>query len=348
MDTRTSRNEENRSRLAANSYALMTISEKLEFPEMTMTKSLKAFLSYSHCDEHALERFSKHLAMLKRDGSISEWFDQKILPGGDIDAEISKHLEECDLFIPLISADFLDSNYCYEREMTQALSRHEEGTMRVVPVIVAACEWKASPLANLKALPKDGKPVAEWTSENNAWLDVVSQLRRLVKELATSCQNERKEPAKSGNVPKYRLKRDFDELDKLEFREEAFAVIRNYFEQAAAEIREVEDIKSRFTPLGDNGFTCTVVNRACERGVAHITVYSNSGRSPLGDITYSFQERAEPNTANGWLQIEADEYELFLKWSDMVRSNNRSTLSPQQAAAQLWDEFLGKAGITHA
>ena len=59
-----------------------------------MAKSLKAFLSYSHRDEHALERFRKHLAMLKRDGSIATWFDHKLLPGGDIDAEISEHLDE--------------------------------------------------------------------------------------------------------------------------------------------------------------------------------------------------------------------------------------------------------------
>ena len=101
-----------------------------------MAKGLKAFISYSHLDEHALERFSKHLVMLKRELSISEWFDQKILAGGDIDSEISKHLEECELFIPLVSVDFLASNYCYDREMRRAMERHEEGTMRVVPVII--------------------------------------------------------------------------------------------------------------------------------------------------------------------------------------------------------------------
>lgn len=126
-----------------------------------MAKGLKVFISYSHMDEHALERFTKHLSVLKREGSVREWFDQKILHGGDIDTEISEHLEECQVFIAIVSADFLSSHYCYERELKRALERHEQGSMRVLPIIVQACDWKASPLGRLKALPKDGKPVAD-------------------------------------------------------------------------------------------------------------------------------------------------------------------------------------------
>jgi len=314
-----------------------------------MAKGLKAFISYSHLDEHALERFTKHLAMLKRDGSIVEWFDQKIMPGGDIDTEVSTHLEECDLFIPPVSADFLSSRYCYDRELVRALARHDDGTMRVLPVIIQACDWKASPLAKLKALPKDGKPVSDWTNENNAWVDVVAQLRRVIGDIAATRPDIREgtSAVKASRTPKYRVKRDFDEVDKLEFRENAFLTIKNYFQEAATEIGEVEDIKSRFSAMGDTGFTCTVINRARDRGVAHITVHAHGGRSSFGDIIYSFQERAEPNTANGWFEIYADEYELFLKQNGMMHRDEDAKLSPSQAAAQLWEEFLEQAGIVH-
>lgn len=82
-----------------------------------MAKNAKAFISYSHADELALERLVKHLAVLLREKTLVQWFDQKILAGGTIDAEISKQLEACDLFLALVSPDFLASNYCYEREM---------------------------------------------------------------------------------------------------------------------------------------------------------------------------------------------------------------------------------------
>lgn len=154
-----------------------------------MAKQLKAFISYSHVDEHALDRLKKHLAMLRRDQVIAEWFDQVINAGGDIDAAISKHLDECDLFIALVSADFLDSSYCYEREMRRALALNEKGSLRVVPVIVGPCDWQSSPLGKLKALPKDGKPVSDWTNKDTAWLDVVKQLRKLADEQSLASQS---------------------------------------------------------------------------------------------------------------------------------------------------------------
>lgn len=313
-----------------------------------MANGLKAFISYSHLDDHALTRLSKHLSMLKRDGSISEWFDQKIIAGGDLDAEISSHLDECDLFLALVSADFLASNYCYEREMKYAFERHDAGTLRVVPVIVQPCDWQSSPLGKLKALPRDGKAVSEWTNENTAWLDVVTQLRRIVNEQsATRDELPARSSPRNTKPPKYRLKRDFDDVDRQEYREQAFATMRDYFKKASAEIREVENIRSKFAPLGDAGFTCTIVNRAKDRGSAHITVYAKSGQSSFGDITYSFQERAERNTANGWFQIEADEYDLYLKWNDMTLGDDKLKLQPHQAVEQLWEEFLGQAGITY-
>lgn len=48
-----------------------------------MAKQLNAFISYSHVDTLALERLTKHLAMLRRDRIISEWFDQRITAGGE-------------------------------------------------------------------------------------------------------------------------------------------------------------------------------------------------------------------------------------------------------------------------
>lgn len=308
---------------------------------------LRAFISYSHSDEHALERFTKHLAMLKRDGTLVEWFDQKIAPGGDIDAAVSANLDLCDLFVPLISADFLSSGYCYDLELKRALERHDQGSMRVVPVIIQPCDWKASALGRLKALPKDGKPVADWTNENTAWLDVVAQLRNLADEFPSTKNSSSTAGGNKGTrIPKYRVKKDFDELDKLDFRDRAFRDISDYFQQASEEINGIENIKAKFTVISATSFTCTVVNRARDRGVAHITVHAGFRRHSFGDITYTFQERGDPGTSNGWFQIEADDYELYLKHNGMMRDGN-TKLSPSQAALTLWEEFVEQAGITY-
>ncbi len=130
------------------------------------------FVSYSHRDEGTLERLKAHLSPLRRDGRIETWYDREIRAGGEIDGEISAELEACDIVFLLISPDFLNSDYCMNTEMTRAMERHEEGTARVIPIIVEDCYWKSSPFKNLKALPKDGKPISNWTNENTAFLNI--------------------------------------------------------------------------------------------------------------------------------------------------------------------------------
>ena len=143
---------------------------------------MKAFISYSHKDDWALERLHTHLAVLRQENKITEWFDRKILAGGDLDQEISEQLESCHLFLPLVSPDFLASDYCYKKEMERALKRHDEDMVHVVPIIIEPCDWKASPLGKLKALPRDGTPVVKWPNQNEAFLDVVTELRRILSE----------------------------------------------------------------------------------------------------------------------------------------------------------------------
>jgi hypothetical protein len=138
-----------------------------------------AFISYSHRDKKALERLHVHLAALRRERTISTWYDREILAGADIDDEIRLNLAQADIFLALVSPDFLASSYCYEKEMQSALERYAAGTLRVVPVILEPCDWMLTPLGKLKAIPNDGMPVSTWTNENSAYLDVVKELRRL-------------------------------------------------------------------------------------------------------------------------------------------------------------------------
>ena len=141
---------------------------------------MKVFTAYSHEDSRAQERLKVHLNLLHRQGLIEIWFDREIMAGSGLDEEISENLEACDLFLILVSPDFLASDYCYEQEMERALERRDEGTAIVIPVIVEPCEWQESPLRALKAVPYDGKPISKWDNQNDAYLDIVKEVRRVV------------------------------------------------------------------------------------------------------------------------------------------------------------------------
>lgn len=146
----------------------------------------KVFISYSHADDELLDKLHKHLAQLKRDGTIAEWYDREIHAGGKLDSEIGSALEGADVFIACASPDYIDSSYCYERELKRALEKEVAGELTIIPVIFEPCDWLNTPLSKFKALPRDGKPITEYTNPNVALLEVINGLRSLASPGATA------------------------------------------------------------------------------------------------------------------------------------------------------------------
>jgi hypothetical protein len=83
----------------------------------------------------------------------------------------------------LISPDFMNSDYCYRREMRAALKRHAKGLTRVIPIILRPVDWIRTPIGKLLALPRDGRPVTTWHRRDEALLDVAKGVRRAAEEL---------------------------------------------------------------------------------------------------------------------------------------------------------------------
>lgn len=167
---------------------------------------LSCFISYSHKDKRKRERLQTHLAVLRDEGLIRDWCDRDILAGDDIDQEILQKLESCDLFLALVSADYLDSPEC-KKEMTRALERHDAGEMRVVPIIIGPCDWENSPLRKgldgkqnlkvLKVLPEDANEVSKREDEK-AFANVAKELRRI---LTASLKETPPEPGHEASAP---------------------------------------------------------------------------------------------------------------------------------------------------
>lgn len=139
-----------------------------------------AFVSYSQRDERYRQKLDISLAQLRRNNLISVWHDRIILPGQQWNQEVDRQLEDADIVLVLTSPDFLASDYAYGREMLRALKRHEAGEAIMVPIILRPCDWQHSPLAALQALPNNGRAVSSWPNRDQAWLDVVQGLRRLI------------------------------------------------------------------------------------------------------------------------------------------------------------------------
>ncbi|HEU5368257.1 MAG TPA: toll/interleukin-1 receptor domain-containing protein, partial [Ktedonobacterales bacterium] len=146
-------------------------------------KSARVFYSYSHKDAAYRDELEKHLAALRRGGVIGEWSDRDITGGQEWAGQIDKNLEAADIILLLVSADFINSDYCYGKEMARALERHEAGTARVIPIILRPVDWESTPFHKLQALPAGAKPVTTWQNRDEAWVDVVQGIRRAIGSL---------------------------------------------------------------------------------------------------------------------------------------------------------------------
>lgn len=145
---------------------------------------LNLFISYSHKDESLREALGDHIAALQREGVIDTWHDRQITAGKDWAGEINSELESADIILCLVSAGFLASAYCQDKELKRALERHDAGEALVIPVIVRPSDWQTSPLGRLQALPTGGKPVMKWSNRDEAFLSIAKGIRQAASQLA--------------------------------------------------------------------------------------------------------------------------------------------------------------------
>lgn len=313
---------------------------------------MKAFISYTHKDDHMLQLFHTHLIQLKRENIITTWTDEDILAGGKINDEINISLHDSQIFIALLSPDYIASNYCYEKEMQTALEKEKKGDIIIVPVIVESCDWHNTPFADFKALPKDGKPISTWENKNTAMLDVIQNLRKLLSQslVNTLPENNFNQIEFTRN---YRVKTDFDSIQKLEFLESTFKEVKEFLGRYLEEIAQLDNIKTRILNDSDTNFECLLVNRNKIDTEAQLTLSTKEDSSSsiaifnrMGfegqQLFYSISKTKNPLSSRFVLSF--DEFHLFWKKMDFYPSDQKEFTS-KEIADEIWNELLNNVGI---
>ncbi len=140
------------------------------------SRNVKVFYSYSNADRSLRDELAKHLGRVH----ISSFTDQEIPPGANWRDKIDYELNQADIILLLVSADFLHSEFCNNVEVKKALERHEAGTARVIPVILRKVYWQDAPFSGLQVLPPGGKPVTSWSDPDEAFYQVAQGIRKVI------------------------------------------------------------------------------------------------------------------------------------------------------------------------
>ncbi len=308
------------------------------------------FLSYSHNDEQLRDQLEIHLTMLKRQGVIETWHDRRLLAGDVIDQGISAKLELADIVLLLVSPDFLASEYCYGVEMSRAMERHREGSVRVIPVILRPCEWHQAPFGKLLATPIDGRPVTKFANLDDAFLQITQAVRAATVQssrpsalLSTASappvppplSPEAPEAPRSSNL---RTRREFTRRDQDRFLDESFEYMARFFENSLAELTARNpEIETDFKRLDATRFNAAAYRRGEERARCQIRLGGQ-----LGGIAYSHGRHGlMENGINESLSVVVGEQILALNPLGMpMRGKRGEHLSVEGAAEYYWELFI--------
>ncbi|MGE7773680.1 COR domain-containing protein [Chitinophaga sp. NPDC101104] len=144
-------------------------------------KMKKIFISYSKTDAHYLQQLENHLSALKRNGSISTWNCRQLVPGDKWDGKIKSELEEADIIIFLVSADFMATDYIWDIEIKRAIERENENPdVKVVPIIIRSCAWEDTPLSVYNTAPKKAMVLDLAKNIDEAFTDAVRDLKKIL------------------------------------------------------------------------------------------------------------------------------------------------------------------------
>lgn len=135
---------------------------------------VKAFLSYSHKDSTHLQALQAALSPLVRLQKLRLWNDRAIDAGDEWQETIFRELEEADIVLCLVSADFIHSDFCYAKELVVAMDAHRRGEKTVVPIRLRQCAWDELPLAQLQGTPSQW--IAGADNKDAAWTEVANVL----------------------------------------------------------------------------------------------------------------------------------------------------------------------------
>jgi hypothetical protein len=100
----------------------------------------------------------------------------------DWEAAINESAHQAELFVFLVSDDFLSSGYCLGKELKLATEKFENEKAAIVSVIVRDCFWEIPQLARFQVLPEHGDAVGQ---KDKVWRQVVKELKASIDKLRT-------------------------------------------------------------------------------------------------------------------------------------------------------------------
>ncbi|PTL92416.1 toll-Interleukin receptor [Halomonas litopenaei] len=142
----------------------------------------KVVIIYNRKDDSYKEQLIAHLSGLVHRKIIETWHDRDILAGDVRSGVIDENVNQASVILLLISPDFISSEYCNAEEMKLAVELHRAGRARVIPILARPCDTEGALFDGLNKVP-EGKWISQCEDKDGAFLEVVEEIKRAVREV---------------------------------------------------------------------------------------------------------------------------------------------------------------------
>ena len=166
-----------------------------------MSTPINMFIIYAREDMDIKQRLLLHLNPFKNAFNAVIWHDGNIEAGQEWKPHIESRLDQTDIFILLVSVDFMNSEFINQVEFKYAIERHKEKKAIMIPVIINYCQWDIDlsfkeftfNLKDLQVLPTEGKPIGDWKTPEQAFNNIAAGIRTALSSIKFAREQEQRE-----------------------------------------------------------------------------------------------------------------------------------------------------------
>lgn len=103
----------------------------------------------------------------------------RVPPGADLHLEQLQRMQEADVILLLLTAEFLSDDECHQFTLA-ALSERERAAI-VIPILLRPiADSSMALLGGLQLLPRNGVPISKWRSKDDAWQHICGEIRSVL------------------------------------------------------------------------------------------------------------------------------------------------------------------------
>lgn len=161
-----------------------------------MPRPIQVYISHSMllADMDQLQRLRVHLSPLVRSGRIQIKHRESARPGLELEDAVRMFVGAADIFIPMLSADWLADPLCHDVELECALDQRQLGALRIWPIRLSPVQIlgddSAAPLPKLVGFPAPHLPPMAMLDrdrqQERIWTEVVEYLIQDIEEAEKS------------------------------------------------------------------------------------------------------------------------------------------------------------------